>query len=150
MSLESVVWIIARATLGLLLSAGISAAVWVLSRYFPQDALAASTGFLITQSLIVATPAGICAVAAWWNPDSPRGARLLAVALVPAAAFLVSWLTIEIRGVETYNALFAGTHRLPVIETGDLLGVLIITATLSANIAAGALYIYRLLRHNEL
>ena len=150
MSLESVVWIIARATLGLLLSAGISAAVWVLSRYFPQDALAASTGFLITQSLIVATPAGICAVAAWWNPDSPLSARLFAAALVPGAAFLVSWLTIEIRGVETYNALFAGTHRLPVIATGDLLGVLIITATLSANIAAGALYIYRLLRHNEL
>lgn len=150
MRLESVVWIIARATLGLLLSAGISAAVWVLSRYFPQDALAASTGFFITQSLIVATPAGICAVAAWWNPDSPRRARLLAATLVPAAAFLVSWLTIEIRGVETYNALFAGTHRLPVIATGDLLGVLIITATLSANAAAGALYIYRLLRHNEL
>lgn len=150
MRLESVVWIIARATLGVLLSAGISAAVWVLSRYFPQDALAASTGFFITQSLIVAMPAGICAVAAWWNPDSPRGARLFAAALVPAAAFLVSWLTIEIRGVETYNALFAGTHRLPVIATGDLLGVLIITATLSANIAAGALYIYRLLRHNEL
>ncbi len=150
MRLESVVWIVARATLGVLLSAGISAAVWALSRYFPQDALAASTGFFITQSLIVAMPAGVCAVAAWWNPDSPLGARLFAAALVPAAAFLVSWLTIEVRGVETYNALFAGTHRLPVIATGDLLGVLIITATLSANVAAGALYIYRLLRHNEL
>lgn len=150
MRLESVVWIIARATLGLLLSAGVSAAVWALSRYFPQDALTASTGFFITQSLIVATPAGICAVAAWWNPDSPLSARLLASAAVPTSAFLVSWLTIEIRGVETYNALFAGTHRLPVIETGDMLGVLIITATLSANVAAGALYIYRLFRHNEI
>jgi len=150
MRLDSVVWIVARATLGLLLSTGISAAVWALSRYFPQDALTASTGFFITQSLIVAMPAGICAVAAWWNPDSPLSARLLATALVPAAAFLVSWLTIEVRGVETYNALFAGTHRLPVIATGDLLGVLIITATLSANITAGALYTYRLFRHNEL
>ncbi len=149
MSVESAVWVVVRAVLGIFCSTGLAAIVWVLSRYFPQDSVTATTQFLVTQALIIAVPAGVGATAAWWNPDNPPILRLLYAALIPALTFVCGWLTIAVRGVETYHALFGGTHRVPVIETGDLIGTLIVSSVIGANVIAGGLYVYRLVRYRE-
>ena len=149
LSLESAVWILARAILGIFLSVALSAATWVLSRLFLQNLTLDTTMFFATQALVIGIPAGIGATAAWWNLESPRALRLLAAAVIPSATFICAWLTVEIRGVYTYNALFGGSRRIPVIDTGDLLATLIVSSVIAANAIAAALYLYRLIRHRE-
>ncbi len=148
-SLESAVWIIVRAILGIFLSVAFAASTWVLSRLFLQNLTLDATTFFVTQSLIIGIPAGIGAAAAWWNQDSPRILRVLAAIFIPTATFVCAWLTVEIRGVYTYHALFDGSRRIPVIDTGDILTTLIASSVIAANGIAAALYLYRLIRHRE-
>ena len=146
---ESAIWIVIRLTLGVFLAVALSIVVWVISQLFLRELALASTGYFITQSLIIGVPAGIGAAAAWWNPEHPASMRLASAVLVPAATFLCAWLTIEIRGVETYYALFGGSQRISVIVLGDMLGALIASSVIGGNAAAAAFYIYRLLRYRE-
>ena len=148
-SLESAIWIFARLFAGVFLSVVLPAVVWVLSRLFLQY-LTLETGVIyITQALIIGIPAGIGAVAAWWNPDAPTRMRVLSALLIPPATALCAWITLQIRGVYTYYGLLAGTHRVPVIDIGDLLSTIIVASVIAANALAAALYIYRLIRHRE-
>ena len=148
-TLESVIWITARAALGIFLPAVLSAIAWVLSRLFLQYLSLDATTIYITQSMIVGIPAGIGAVVAWWNPDSPARQHILTVAVVPPITALAAWLTIEIRGVYTYYGLLGGSHRVPVIDLGDLLGTIFVASLIAANIFAAAPYFYRIFLHRE-
>lgn len=150
MNLESALWMLIRVVLGVFLATAFSAAAWVLSRYFPMDTAEASTAFFAVQSLIVGVPAGVGAAAAWWTPDSPARMRLIRAAAIPPATALCALLAIQIRGVETYYGLFAGSHRILVVETGDLLGALIIASVISANIIAAAFYLHGYIRRREI
>lgn len=148
-TLESAIWIIARVALGVFLPAVLSAVAWVFSRLFLQYLTFDATTIYVIQSLIVGIPAGIGAVVAWWNPDSPTRQHILTVAIVPPITALAAWLAIEIRGVYTYYGLLGGSHRVPVIDLGDLLGTIFVASLVTANIFAAAPYFYRLFRHRE-
>ena len=148
-TLESAIWIIARAFLGIFLPLVLSGTTWVISRLFLQYLTLETATIYITQSLIIGIPAGIGAVVAWWNPESPMRLRLLSAVLIPLATALCAWLVLEIRGVYTYYGLLGGSHRVPVIDIGDLLGAIIVASVIAANILAATPYIYRLIRHRE-
>ena len=149
LSLESTIWIIARLCVGIFLSVALAAIAWVMSRLFLQYAALDTTTIFITQSLIVGIPAGIGAVAAWWNPAAPPQWRVIVALSVPNATALCAWLTVEIRGVYSYYGLLAGSHRVPVIDIGDLLSIIIVASIIAANVLAAAPYFYRLLRYRE-
>lgn len=148
-SLESAAWILIRTLLGVFISTALSIVVWVLSQLFLRDLALATTSFFITQSLVIGIPAGVGAVAAWWNPDTAGRLRFIYAAIIPIATALCAWLVVEIRGVQTYYALFGGSYRISVIVQGDLLGTLIVSSVLGGNIIAASFYIYRLIRHRE-
>ena len=148
-TLESTVWIVVRICLGIFLSVVLSAVTWVLSRLFLQYLVLDETTIYIMQSLIIGIPAGIGAVAAWWNPDSPLLFRLMGAFVIPPATSLCAWLTIELRGVYIYYGLLGGSHRVPVIDIGDLLSTVIVSSIIAANALAAALYLYRLFLHRE-
>lgn len=149
LNLESLIWIAARLLLGIFLSLALPAVVWVMSRLFLQYVSLETTTIYVTQSLIIGIPAGIGAVAAWWNLEAPARVRAFAALIVPPATALCAWLTVEIRGVYTYYGLLGGSHRVPVIDIGDLLSTIIVASLIAANILAAAPYFYRLLRHRE-
>ena len=132
-TLESTVWIVVRICLGIFLSVVLSAVTWVLSRLFLQYLALDETTIYIMQSLLIGIPAGIGAVAAWWNPDSPLLFRLMGAFVIPPATSLCAWLTIEIRGVYIYYGLLGGSHRVPVIDIGDLLSTVIVSSIIAAN-----------------
>ena len=148
-TLESVIWVVARAFLGIFLPVVLLGVTWVLSRLFLQYLTLETTTIYITQSLIVGVPAGIGAVVAWWNLEASIRLQLLTALIVPPATALCAWLTVEIRGVYTYYGLLGGSHRVPVIDIGDLLSTIIVASLISANIFAATPYFYRLLRHRE-
>ena len=148
-TLESTVWIVVRICLGIFLSVVLSAATWVMSRLFLQYLTLDETTIYITQSLIIGIPAGIGAAAAWWNSDSPLIFRLAGAFVIPPATSLCAWITIEIRGIYTYYGLLAGSHRVPVIDIGDLLSTVIVSSIIAANCLAAAFYLYRLFFHRE-
>ena len=148
-TLEAAVWIIARLCLGVFLPVVLFATTWILSRLFLQYLTLEATTIYITQSLIIGVPAGIGAVAAWWNLDAPTRFQVLSVVLVPLATALVAWAAVEVRGVYTYYGLLGGSHRVPVIDLGDLLGTIIVASLITANVLAAAPYFYRLFRHRE-
>lgn len=148
-TLESAVWIVARLCLGVFLPVVLFATTWILSRLFLQYLTLEATTIYITQSLIIGVPAGIGAVAAWWNLDAPTRFHVLSVVLVPLGTALVAWAAVEVRGVYTYYGLLGGSHRVPVIDLGDLLGTIIVTSLITANVLAAAPYFYRLFRHRE-
>ena len=149
LNLESLIWIAARLLLGIFLSLALPAIVWVMSRLFLQYVSLETTTIYITQSLIIGIPAGIGAVVAWWNLEAPARVRAFTALIVPLATALCAWLTVEIRGVYTYYGLLGGSHRVPVIDVGDLLSTIIVTSLVAANILAAVPYFYRLLRHRE-
>ena len=148
-NLETAIWIVARAALGIFLPSVLSAVAWVLSRLFLQYLTLEATTIYITQSLIIGIPVGIGAVAAWWEPDSLARQHILTLVTVPPITALASWLTVEVRGVYTYYGLLGGSQRIPVIDLGDLLGTIFIASLITANIVAAAPYLYRLLSHRE-
>jgi len=148
-ALESVTWIVVRAFLGIFLPAVLLGVTWVLSRLFLQYLSLETTTIYITQSLIIGVPAGIGAVAAWWSLEAPTRLHVLSALLIPPATSLVAWMTVEIRGVYTYYGLLGGSHRVPVIDIGDLLSTIIVASLISANAFAATPYLYRLLRHGE-
>ena len=148
-SLESAIWVVARLFLGIFLPVVLLGFTWVISRLFLQYVSLESTVIYLTQSLIVGIPAGIGAVAAWWNLESPTRLRLFTALIVPPATAFCAWVTVEIRGVYTYYGLLGGSHRVPVIDIGDLLSTIIVASVISANIFAAIPYFYRLIRHRE-
>ena len=148
-SLETAIWIIARVFFGIFLPVVLLGTTWVLSRLFLQYVVLEASTIFITQSLIIGIPAGIGAVAAWWNPEAPALMRAITALAVPPITALCAWLTLEIRGVYTYFGLLGGSHRVPVIDIGDLLGTIIVASVIVANILASAPYFYRLFRHRE-
>ena len=148
-SLDAAVWVLARLCLGVFLSVVLAAAVWVLSRLFLQYAALDATTIYITQSLVVGIPAGIGAVAAWWNLDAPARMNVAAAIVVPPLTALCAWLTVEVRGVYTYYGLLGGSYRVPVIDLGDLLSTIIVASVVAANGIAAAPYLYRLIRYRE-
>ena len=148
-SLESIVWIIARVCLGIFLPTALSAVTWVLSRLFLQYLTLDTIVIYLTQSLLIGVPAGIGAVVAWWNLDAPTRVHILSSAVIPPITAFAAWLAVEIRGVYTYYGLLGGSHRVPVIDLGDLLTTIFVTSLITANALAGALYIYRHFRHRE-
>ena len=147
--LESIVWTVARAVLGIFLPVVLSAVTWVLSRLFLQYLTLETTTIYITQSLIIGIPSGIGAVVAWWNPDAPTRLHILSVVIIPLITALCAWITVEIRGVYTYYGLLGGSHRVPVIDFGDLLATIFVASLGTANALAAALYFYRHFRHRE-
>ena len=149
LTLESAVWIVARVFLGIFLPIVLLGVTWVLSRLFLQYLTLETTTIYITQSLIVGIPAGIGAVVAWWNLEAPATLKMIAVLIIPPATALCAWITLEIRGVYTYYGLLGGSHRVPVIDIGDLLSTVIVASVIAANVLAAAPYFYRLLRHRE-
>ena len=149
LTLESAVWIIARVCLGIFLPVVLLGVTWVLSRLFLQYLTLEASTIFITQALIVGVPAGIGAVAAWWNLEAPATLKMITALVVPPATVLCAWLTVEIRGVYTYYGLLGGSHRVPVIDLGDLLGTIIVASLVTANILAATPYFYRLFRHDE-
>ena len=149
LNLESAVWIVVRLCVGVFLSVVMAAAVWVLSRLFLQYVALDTAIIFITHSLIIGIPAGLGAVAAWWNTEAPTWLKAGAVVMVPLATAIFVWLTLEIRGVYTYYGLLAGSHRVPVIDIGDLLGTIIVASVIASNALAAAPYLYRLIRHRE-
>ena len=148
-SIESIIWIAARLLLGIFLSLALPAVVWVMSRLFLQYVSLETTIIFLVQSLIIGIPAGIGAVVAWWSLEAPARVRAITALLVPPATALCAWLTVEVKGVYTYYGLLGGSHRVPVIDLGDLLSTIIVASLVAANILAAAPYFYRLLRHRE-
>ena len=146
---ETAIWIIARVFLGIFLPVVLLGVTWVLSRLFLQYVALEETTIYLTQSLIIGIPAGIGAVVAWWNLEAPVRVRLATAFIVPPATALCAWLTVEIRGVYTYYGLLGGSHRVPVIDIGELLSTIIVASLIAANILAAVPYFYRLLRHRE-
>ena len=146
-TLEAAIWIVVRACLGIFLSVVLLATTWILSRLFLQYVSLDETTIYITQALIIGIPAGIGAVAAWWSLEAPAKLKVITASTVPPATALSAWLTVEIRGVYTYYGLLGGSHRVPVIDLGDLLGTIIITSLITANILAAGPYLYYLIRH---
>ena len=149
LTLESAVWIVARAFLGVFLPIVLLGVAWVLSRLFLQYLTLEATTIYITQSLIIGIPAGIGAVVAWWNLEAPATLKVIAALTVPPATALCAWIAVEIRGVYTYYGLLGGSHRVPVIDIGDLLSTVIVASVIAANVLAAAPYLYRLLRYHE-
>ena len=149
LTLESAVWIVARVFLGIFLPIVLLGVTWVLSRLFLQYLTLETTTIYITQSLIVGIPAGIGAVVAWWSLESPTITRVVTALTVPPTTALCAWITLEIRGVYTYYGLLGGSHRVPVIDIGDLLSTIIVASVIAANVLAAVPYLYRLLRHRE-
>ncbi len=146
---ETAIWIIVRVFLGIFLPVVLLGVTWVLSRLFLQYVALEETTIYLTQSLIIGIPAGIGAVVAWWNLEAPVRVRLATAFIVPPATALCAWLTVEIRGVYTYYGLLGGSHRVPVIDIGELLSTIIVASLIAANILAAVPYFYRLLRHHE-
>ena len=149
-SLDACLWIVARALLGVFSSVGLAMVVWVVSQLFLRDLSVASGGYFLTQALVIGAPAGVGAVAAWWSPDAPAWMRWAQVALMPLATALGAWLVLEVRGVETYYALFGGSQRIEVVVQGDMLGTLVVAAVVIGNAIGGALHIWRVVRYREL
>ncbi len=149
LTIESAVWIIARICLGIFLPVVLLGVTWVLSRLFLQYLTLEASTIYITQALIVGIPAGIGAVVAWWNIEAPATLKVITALIVPPATALCAWLTVEIRGVYTYYGLLGGSHRVPVIDIGDLLSTIIIAPLITANILAAVPYLYRLACHRE-
>ena len=146
---ETAIWIIVRVFLGIFLPVVLLGVTWVLSRLFLQYVSLEETTIYLTQSLIIGIPAGIGAVVAWWNLEAPVRVRLATALIVPPATALCAWLTVEVRGIYTYYGLLGGSHRVPVIDIGDLLSTIVIASLISANIFAATPYLYRLVRHGE-
>ena len=149
LTIESTAWIIARICLGIFLPVVLVGITWVLSRLFLQYLTLEASIIYITQALIIGVPAGIGAVMAWWNLEAPATLRVVTALVVPLATALCAWLTVEIRGVYTYYGLLGGSHRVPVIDLGDLLSTIIVASLVTGNILAAAPYFYRLARHRE-
>ena len=149
-SLDAALWIVARALLGVFSSVGLAMVTWVISQLFLRELSVASGGYFLTQALVIGAPAGVGAVAAWWSPDAPTMQRWLQAALIPLATALGAWLVLEVRGVETYYALFGGSQRIQVVVQGDMLGTLVAASVIIGNAIGGALHIYRVARYREM
>ena len=149
LSLDLMLIILARGALGLSFAGVLGVGSWALIRVSVQTPNSDSPSFFLVHAAMLGVPAAAGAALAWWNTQSSGRVNWLAVVLTLGTALVSTWLVLEIRGVETYNALFFGFLRVPVISTKDMLSKMVFTAVLSANAAAAAFYLYRALRHRE-
>ena len=88
-------------------------------------------------------------VVSWWNTQSSRRVHWLSTALTLGATVFSAWLFNEIRGIETHYALSGGVLRVEVFSIRYMVSSLLIGAVVGGNIFAAALYLYRVVRHNE-
>ncbi len=149
-NLDLLVVLLARGFFGLFLAMILGFGSWAIIRDSVPTPSSDSASFFLVHAAMMGGPAGIGAAVAWWNTQSSRKMHWLAVVLTMATSVAVTWLAIEIWGVYTYNALFGGVYRAPVISTSDMLTKMTTVAVLSANAAAAPFYLYRALRYREI
>ena len=149
MTIELLVNVLTRGTLGLFSAIILGFVIWWLTWVsFSTSNLSLGLFFLV-QASIVGGAAAVPTVFAWWNTQSPRRILLVLAVLTFGIAVASAWLVNEIRGVETHSALFRGVLRVPVFSLSHMLVSMIFGAALGGNAVAAALYLYRVLRHRE-
>ena len=149
MTFELLVNALARGALGLLSAIVLSFLFWRLTEVM-FDLSDSSLGLqFLVQSLIVGFAAAVPTVFAWWNTQSKRRIQLVYVVVTLGTAVAGAWLVNEIRGVETYYALFGGVTRLQVFSRTHMFVSMIFGAVIGANVVAAAFYIYRAMRYRE-
>lgn len=139
----------ARGIIGILIATAFASIIWAIGWLVFASVPKDTSWFFLSQALVVAIPAGFGAAGAWWNPESPGRLRLLQVASIVVLACIAAWLNIEISGVDTYNALFFGAFRAPTLILGDMLGTLIGTAVITANVVGAAFMIHQVVVRRE-
>ena len=148
---ELLINIAARSAVGILSATVFSLVVWWGTRIFlklnPAD-LGLEIYFL-TQATIIGGAATVVVVLSWWNTQSSRRVHWLSTALILGATVFSAWLFNEIRGIETHYALSGGVLRVEVFSIRHMVSSLLIGAVVGGNIFAAALYLYRVVRHNE-
>jgi len=148
---ELLINIAARSAVGILSATVFSLVVWWGTRIFlrlnPAD-LGLEIYFL-TQATIIGGAATVVVVVSWWNTQSSRRVHWLSTALTLGATVFSAWLFNEIRGIETHYALSGGVLRVEVFSIRHMVSSLLIGAVVGGNIFAAALYLYRVVRHNE-
>ena len=149
MTTELLVNLLARSALGLLSSIVFSFLIWRLTEvsFNPPD-LTLGWRFLL-QALIVGVAAAIPTAFAWWNTQGSRRTHLVSFGLILGTAVASAWLVNEIRGVETYYALFGGVQRLQVFSRTYMFVGMMFGAVIRGNAVAAAFYLYRVLRYRE-
>ena len=148
-TVELLVNVLARSTLGLLSAIVLSFLAWrVIGVSFDRPDLSLGWFFLM-QALIVGGAAAVPTALAWWNTQSSRRIQLLSVVIILGTAVVGAWLVNEIRGVDTQYALFRGVLRVPVFSRNYMFVSMMLGAAFGGNAVAAALYLYRALRHRE-
>ena len=148
-TVELLVNVLARSTLGLLSAIVLSFLAWrVIGVSFDRPELSLGWFFLM-QALLVGGAAAVPTALAWWNTQSSRRIQLLSVVLILGTAVVGAWLVNEIRGVDTQYALFRGVLRVPVFSRNYMFVSMMLGAVFGGNAVAAALYLYRALRHRE-
>ncbi|MDA0770957.1 MAG: hypothetical protein O2821_12155 [Chloroflexi bacterium] len=149
MAFELLVNLLARAALGIFSAIVLSFLTWRLAEA-SFDVRTLSLGwFFLVQAALVGVAAAVPTALAWWNTQSSRRIQLLLVVVTLGTAVVSAWLVNEIRGVETYYALFGGVRRVPVFSLSHMFVGMMFGAALGGNAVAAALYVYRVLRHRE-
>ena len=148
-TVELLVNVLARSTLGLLSAIVLSFLAWrVIGVSFDRPELSLGWFFLM-QALLVGGAAAVPTALAWWNTQSSRRIQLLSVVLILGTAVVGAWLVNEIRGVDTQYALFRGVLRVPVFSRNYMFVSMMLGAVFGGNAVAAALYFYRALRYRE-
>ena len=141
---------IARGVLGLVFAGVAGLFFWFFLWRYVQAPAATETRFIATLALLIGIPEGLATAIVWRNAESPRRVRWAFAAAALLAAVAAPYVAMQIRGVQTYHALFGGSVRLPVIDVADALGAMIVSSALAANAVAGALAVYRMARYREI
>ncbi len=149
MTIELLVNVLTRGTLGLFSAIILGFVIWWLTWVsFSTSDLSLGLFFLV-QASIVGGAAAVPTVFAWWNTQSSRRIQLVFVVIILVTAVVGAWLVNEIRGVETHYALFRGVQRVPVFSRDHMFVSMMFGAVLGGNAVAAALYVYRVLRYRE-
>lgn len=149
MSVELLVNLLARATLGVFLATAASFGVWWFSWVSSNTSdLDMGLFFLVQASIIGGSAAAVTSLAWWSTQSSPRVRWLSGIATVIVAVF-GAWLCNEIRGIDTHYGLFAGVFRVPVFSLSHMLSSMMLGAVVAGNATAAVFYTFRAVRHRE-
>jgi len=149
LSYDLLMILLARGFFGLFLATVLGFGSWAIIRDSVPTPDSDSASFFLVHAAMAGGPAALGAALAWWNTESSGRAHLLAVFLTMGITVMSTWLVFEIWEVETYNALFGGVYRIPVISTSDMLTKMMTAAVVSANAVAATFYLYRALRYRD-